>query len=189
MTASTITVGTMTRWGRPDEERSPTRGQCAALAHVLTLLVARPHQQVCAFALRLRKQPRATRLCVRVARTRALRGSTIVPHHQHSAFRRGLVFRQNESGFHKSGHVVLAPSQIAASVGAWLRYATEFREERMSTLWPEQPPERVCRFGIRLAIVLKHGNREHAVHEILSAATGSYLSRIRVPRGSTKNLV
>ena len=70
-----------------------------------------------------------------------------------------------------------------------MSYAAELREQRMSTLWPEQPPQRLCLFGIRVAIVLEHSNRKHAVHKVLSASSSTYPSRIRVPGSSTKSLV
>ena len=51
----------------------------------------------------------------RPPQARAPRVSTVLPHHQHSAFRRGLGLRQKESGFHESRHILLAPSQVAAT--------------------------------------------------------------------------
>jgi len=109
--------------------------------------------------------------------------------HGYAGLRRGSRFRHFQGGLNEPGDVIRSPLELAVRVGPRLTYSTELGQQCMATPRPEQPGKTLRLFGVRLQIVLKYGDREHAVDEVLCSASCLHSSRIRVLTGSSKDVV
>ena len=111
------------------------------------------------------------------------------PKGRSSRLRRRLRRCKLEGGPDHAGNVVVIPRQPAATVRSRSRDPAELGEERVPHLGREVPAERVAVLGERLAVVLDHRGREHAIDEVLRASTGADATGIREPRGTRERVV